>query len=142
MQLRLLAAVACLALPSAAQAGPAADAVARFYANPGTEMKPEMRRYFTDPARGVLDRDEATGAGCVPAGFAVDVPGHDAAELKRTLELRESVQGDGAIVMAYFRQSGERRAIEWTLSRQGRSWLVADVMSLQGGWRLSDLPCG
>lgn len=70
------------------------------------------------------------------------MPGHDAAELKRTLELRESVQGDGAIVMAYFHQSGERRAIEWTLSRQGRSWLVADVMSLQGGWRLSDLPCG
>lgn len=136
-----LVAAALLVAPASAQAGPASDAVARFYASIGKELSPEMRRHFTAAARDLLDRNEA--ADCImPGMLVVDAGKHDAAELKRTLELRESVQGDGAIVMAHFRQGGERRVLEWTLERNGKAWLVADVMSLYGDWRLSELSCG
>ncbi len=146
-QLLPFAAAACLiALAPSAHAGPASDAVARFYANAGTELKPEMRRFFTDPARGVLDaNDAALKAGrpdCIQFGLAVEAERHDRDELSRSLELRESVQGGDAIVMVYYRVGGQKQAVEWTLQRQGRAWLVADIMSLYGGWRLSDIPCG
>lgn len=142
-----LVAAACLvAAAPLAHAGPASDAVARFYANAGTELKPEMRRFFTVPALGVLGAHdaalEAGGPGCIGFGLAVEAPGHDRDELARSLELRESVQGGEAIVMAYYRLAGQKHAVEWTLARQGRAWLVADVMSLNGGWRLSDIVCG
>ena len=138
-------ALLCILAP-AANAGPASDAVARFYANPGAEARPEMRRYFTDPARSVLAlNDEAVKAGnkagCIGHGLAVEDGRFDRGELSRTLELRENVQGSGAIVMAYYRVGGKKQAVEWTLEREGRSWLVADVMSLYGGWRLSDISC-
>lgn len=135
-----LVALAFLLVPAVAQAGPASDAVARFYAHVGKELSPEMRRHFTAAARALLDRNQS--AGCVTPGMiVVDAGKYDTVELKRTLELRESVQGDSAIVMAHFRQGGERRALEWTLEHEGKAWLVADVMSLYGDWRLSELSC-
>jgi hypothetical protein len=110
-QLMPLVAVACLlALAPCAHAGPASDAVARFYANPGAELKPEMRRFFTDPARGVLDANDAAlkagRPGCIDFGLAVEAKRYDRDELSRSLELRESVQGGEAIVMAYYRVGG------------------------------------
>lgn len=141
----LVAACLVAAMPCA-HAGPASDAVARFYADAGTELTPEMRRFFTEPALGVLGAHDAAlragGRGCIGFGLAVEAKGYDRGELSRSLELRESVQGGEAIVMAYYRLAGRKHAVEWTLRRQGRAWLVADVMSLQGGWRLSDIACG
>lgn len=128
-----------------AQAGPAADAVASFYKNPDAAFEPSERDRFVDPARALLDANdrlwEEQQEACIGFSFVVDGQDWDGDEIARTLALSESVQGDGAIVMARFSNFGETRTLEWTLERTGRAWRVADVMSLQGGWRLSDLTC-
>ena len=122
-------------------AGPASEAVRFFYTSIGAEFDPQNRDRFVDPARALLEANDTGDDRCVDFGIAVDGQDYDEAEILRTLDLRESVQGDGAIVMAHFTLFGEKRSIEWTLEREGRAWKVADVMSLQGGWRLSDFEC-
>lgn len=141
----VLAAAVLFASALSAQAGPAADAVASFYKDPDTAFEPLQRDRFVDPARSLLDANdrlwEEQQEACLGFNFVVDGEDWDGDEIVRSLELSESVQGEGAIVMARFSSFGESRTLEWTLERAGRAWRVADIMSLQGGWRLSELTC-
>lgn len=144
---RSVFAVAAILLSSnGAFAGPASDAVRWFYENVGKEAEPESRARFTGAARAYLDANdrawEEREEVCLDFGMTIDAQDYDEAEIARSLELTESVQGDGAIVMAKFSNFGQRQTLEWTLERDGRMWLVADIMSLQGGWRLSEFSCG
>lgn len=142
----VLAAAVLFASILSAHAGPASDAVASFYKNPDAAFDPAERNRFVDPAKALLDANdrlwEEQQEACL--GFSIVIGGQDwdDAEIAGSLELTESVQGDGAIVMARFSNFGEIRTLEWTLERSGRIWRVADIMSLQGDWRLSDLTCG
>ena len=112
----------------------------------GYEAAEENRDRFTGAAKAYLDANDLAWAeneeACLDFGLTVDAQDYDEAEIARTLQLKESVQGDGAIVMADFTMFGVKRTLEWTLEREGRSWLVADIMSLTGGWRLSEFSCG
>ncbi len=141
-----LAAALLLTTFGAAHAGPASDAVAAFYGNPDAAFDPAQRGRFADPARALLDANdrlwEEQQEACLGFSFVIDGQDWDDDEIASTLELTESVQGDGAIVMARFSNFGETRTLEWTLERAGRVWRVADVMSIEGDWRLSDLSCG
>lgn len=142
----LLAAAVLLASALPALSGPASDAVAYFYETPDTAFDEAERGRFVDPARALLDANdrlwEEQQEACIGFSFVIDGQDWDDEEIARTLELTESVQGEGAIVMARFSNFGETRTLEWTLERDGRTWRVADVMSLEGNWRLSDLSCG
>lgn len=139
----IIVALGLAALP--AHAGEASDAVRWFYDNVGAESEPENRHRFTGAARDYLDANDRVWAEreevCLDFGLTVDAQDYDEGEIARTLELRESVQNDEAIVMARFSMFGEPRTLEWTLFRDGRMWQVADIMSLQGGWRLSEFEC-
>lgn len=146
MKLRPFLLAASFLLPAqAAVAGPASEAVAEIYRDLGSEFDPQERDRFTGPARAVLDANdevaERDGYPCVDFSFAIDAQDFDDDELDRTLELRESVSGDGALVTARFSLFGQPRTIEWTLEREGGAWLVADVMSPEGGWRLGEFSC-
>ena len=142
----VLAAAVLFASAFSVQAGPASDAVASFYENPDSAFDADERDRFVDPARALLDANdrlwEEQQEACIGFSFVIDGQDWDDDEIASTLELTESVQGDGAIVMARFSNFGETRTLEWTLERSGRAWRVADIMSLQGDWRLSELTCG
>jgi hypothetical protein len=141
----VLAASLLFASAFAAQAGPASDAVVSFYKNPDAAFDAEQRDRFVDPARALLDANdrvwEEQQEACIGFSFVIDGQDWDEDEITSTLELTESVEGDGAIVMARFSNFGETRTLEWTLERSGRVWRVADIMSLEGDWRLSELTC-
>lgn len=141
-----IAAALLLATSGLAHAGPASDAVAAFYKNPDAAFDPAERDRFVDPARALLDANdrlwEEQQEACIGFSFVADGQDWDEDEIAGSLELTETVQGEGAVVMARFANFGETRTLEWTLRRAGRGWRVADVMSVEEGWRLSELTCG
>ncbi len=141
----VLAASLLFASAFSVQAGPASDAVASFYKNPDIAFDAEQRDRFVDPARALLDANdrvwEEQQEACIGFSFVIDGQDWDEDEIASTLELTEAVKGDGAIVMARFSNFGDTQTLEWTLERSGRAWRVADIMSLEGDWRLSELTC-
>ena len=135
--------VALPALP--AFAGEPSTAVAYFYGNLGNEAGAESRDRFTGPALEFLnaadaawERDETL---CLDFGFPVDAQDFDEAEIARTLELEEIVEGDTATVVAHFDNFGQPTEVEWTLEQGTSGWLVSDVASIANDWRMSAFSC-
>ncbi len=145
-----LAVIGLGALSSSALAGPASDAVKKFY-TPSVEFEaePALRGRFVDPAKAMLDLYDKTlqpeEVGCIDFVLAIDAQDYDQGELDRTLKLKETVSGDNATVVADFNlfpdDAESVRQIEWTLKQVDGAWKVADIASKASDWRLSTFDC-
>jgi hypothetical protein len=134
------------ALPAVAQAGEAADAVRPFYDHPGLELDPAARGRFVDPAKKVLDQNDAIRAegseeGCLDPALPFDDTEYDIAEVARSLNLSEAVKGDDADVLATFKTPDGMARIEWKLKKADGAWKVADIVSMSKDWALSQFNC-
>ena len=136
---------------SAASAGPASDAVRRFY-QPEVGFEPDLaiRDRFVDPAKSVFERNDKLSKdgdqlGCIDFVLAIDAQDFSQNTLDDTLKLAEKLSGDTAEVTATFElftdQENVEREIVWSLRKVGGEWKVADIASLTGEWRLSEFDC-
>ena len=96
----VIASVAALlpALPAAAEEP--VDAVKAFYDHPGLELEPTARDRFVDPARRILDQNDAIKAGgepdgCLDPALPFNDTDYDLAEVTGSLKLAQSVTGAG-----------------------------------------------
>lgn len=146
MPIRLVAAASILlaAAPATLAASPS-EVVAEIYGNVGMESTPQMRHFFTDPARTKFEQHEAAfdrgDYGCIDFSVVVDGQDYDDEELERTLAFEETVSGADAQVDARFSLFDEPRRVVWTLRDVEGEWKVADVASPDTGWRLSEFDC-
>jgi hypothetical protein len=134
------------AVPCPAWAGAPTEAVRPFYTTPGLEFQPAARDRFIDPARKVLDADEAIRKsgetdGCLDPALAFDDTDYDYADVMASLKFVEAVKGDQAVVSALFRAEGEPARVEWKLRKVGEEWKIADIFSLTKDWALSQFNC-
>jgi len=134
------------AVPCPACAGAPTEAVRPFYTTPGLEFQPAARDRFIDPARKVLDADEAIRKsgetdGCLDPALALDDTDYDYADVMASLKFVEAVKGDQAVVSALFRAEGEPARVEWKLRKVGEDWKIADIFSLTKDWALSQFNC-
>jgi hypothetical protein len=135
-----------LSLAPCAFAGEASDVVKAFYDHPGLELDPAARDRFVDPAKKVLDQNDAIKAGgeadgCLDPELPFDDSDHDAAEVAASLKLDEKVEGDNARVVATFKVSDGLARLEWKLKREGGAWKVSDIVSMSKDWALSQFNC-
>jgi hypothetical protein len=134
-----------VAMPTPSFAGPASDAVQPFYAHPGLELEASARDRFTDPALNVLNQNDAikkTGEeGCLDPALAFDDTDYDLAEVTSTLSLAESIKGEDATVVATFKVLKEPHRMQWKLKMIGSAWKIADIVSMNGDWALSQFNC-
>ncbi len=116
-----------------------------FYEHFGLELDPSQRGNFIDPARKVLDDDEAlrvSGQGeCLDTNMALDNAAADKAQVAASLKTLEAVNGDQANVVVAFVEDGKPHRLEWKLKRQGGAWKIADLLSVTGEWELSQYQC-
>ncbi len=141
-----IAAVLLLAGSGTAFAGEASDAVKPFYDRPGLELDPAERGRFVDPAKAVLDQNDAIkasgeGGGCLDPSLPFDDSDYDPAEVAKSLKLAESVSGDRAKVEATFNVADGIARLEWKLSKVDNTWKVADIVSMSKDWALSQFNC-
>jgi hypothetical protein len=141
-----LAAALVLAISGTAIAGEAADAVKPFYDRPGLELEPAERGRFIDPAKTVLDQNDAIkasgeGQGCLDPALPFDDSDYDPAEVTKTLKLAETVNGDDAKVVATFNVADGMARLEWKLRKVDGGWKVADIVSITKDWALSQFNC-
>lgn len=145
------------AAPKSAEAAPAANAspppepgsptaiVRPFYERAGAETAPSARSLFVDPARGVLDKNEAletSGQGdCLDPNMALDNVPYDKAAVDGSLKMAEAVSGDEAKVVVAFTQDGDQHRLEWKLRKVGGEWKIHDLLSVTGEWALSQYQC-
>jgi hypothetical protein len=134
-----------VAMPTPSFAGPASDAVQPFYAHPGLELEASARDRFTDPALNVLNQNDAikkTGEeGCLDPALAFDDTDYDLAEVTNSLSLAESIKGEDATVVATFKVLKEPHRMQWKLKMVGSAWKIADIVSMNGDWALSQFNC-
>jgi hypothetical protein len=141
-----LATALVLAMSGVAVGGEAADAVKPFYDRPGLELEPAERGRFVDPAKTVLDQNDAIkasgeGDGCLDPALPFDDSDYDLAEVTKTLKLTETVSGDDATVVAAFKVADGTARMEWKLKKVGGGWKVADIVSMTKDWALSQFNC-
>ena len=140
-----LAALVLAATSAAARAGEPSEAVRPFYLEPGLELEASARDRFIDPARKVLDQNEAiqqTGEeGCLDPALPFNDTDYNAAEVLRTLSLGEIAKGDRATVVASFTAEGETQRVQWILSRIGDAWKISDIVSMSKDFALSRFQC-
>ena len=141
-----LAGLVLLLAPAAAGAGEASDVVKAFYDHPGLELDPTARDLFVDPAKKVLDQNDAIKAGgepdgCLDPALPFDDSDYDAAVVASSLKLDEQVEGESAKVVATFNVSEGRARVEWRLKRVGSAWKVSDIVSMSKDWALSQFNC-
>lgn len=122
------------------------DLVKTFYDRPGLELDPAARDLFVDPAKKVLDQNDAIKAsgepnGCLDPALPFDDTDYDAAEVAASLKLSEQVEGDSARVTAAFKIPEGMARLEWRLKRVGGAWKVSDIVSLSKDWALSQFNC-
>lgn len=148
MKIRLLLAACAMLWPAAAYAGPASDVVKFFYVPLRWEADPQFRDHFIDPARRLFELNDQTPddeVGCIDFGPGIDAQDVDEATLKKTLRLKEEVDGDNARVTASFTlfpdDAGSHREMLWMLKKVDGTWKIADIASLTNGWKLSELNC-
>jgi hypothetical protein len=137
-------------------AGPAAPAqppapgsptalVKPFYEHFGLELDPAVRGDFIDPARKVLDDNEAlkkSGQGdCLDPNMALDNAAADRAQIAASLKTLEAVNGDQAKVVVAFVEDGKPHRLEWKLRKTDGGWKIADLLSVTGEWELSQYQC-
>lgn len=119
--------------------------VKQFYAHFGSELDPAQRGNFIDPARKVLDDDEAlrkSGQGeCLDVNMALDNAAADKAQIAASLKTLEAVNGDQAKVVVAFVEDDKPHRLEWKLKKVGGTWKIADLLSVTGEWELSQYQC-
>lgn len=132
------------ALPAAADEP--AEAVKAFYDHPGLELEPTARDRFVDPAKRILDQNDAIKAGgepdgCLDPDLPFDDTDYDLAEVMGSLKLVQAVTGDEAKVVATFKTVSDVARLEWKLKKVGDAWKVADIVSMTKDWALSQFNC-
>lgn len=142
---------AALLVPAIAQAGEPSELVRSFYIPEVISgMEADVRDRFTQPAVGIFEKNDAiadAGDGaCLDFAPSIDGQDYDDAEIVRTLELDEAVDGDQATVTAAFSlfPGGDPEAgrlMVWSLMKVSGAWKVADITSETSNWTLSELGC-
>jgi hypothetical protein len=116
-----------------------------FYEHFGLELDPAQRGNFIDPARKVLDDNEAlrkSGQGdCLDPNMALDNAAADKAQISASLKTLEAVNGDQAKVVVAFVEDGKPHRLEWKLRKLDGTWKIADLLSVTGEWELSQYQC-
>ncbi|WP_256750700.1 DUF3828 domain-containing protein [Mesorhizobium sp. Mes31] len=152
MRLTVLVAVLSTALPAAAFAGPASDAVKFFYV-PAVkfEADEQYRDRFTEPATKLFDlNDQATKkhpdeVACIDFDPGLDAQDFDQKSISKTLKLSEKRDGDNAEVTASFSLFSEgddsKREMVWSLKKIDGKWKISDIASKTSDWKLSALEC-
>lgn len=138
--------VGSLLTPQPAAAEEPTDAVKAFYDHPGLELEKAARDRFVDPAKHILDLDDAIKAGgepdgCLDPALPFDDTDYDLKEVQGSLKLTQSVTGDEAKVVAVFKVPGDVARLEWKLKKVGDSWKVADIVSMSKDWAFSQFNC-
>jgi len=157
----LLAALAT-ALPAAAFAGPASDAVKFFYV-PAVkfEADAQYRDRFVEPVTKLFDlNDQATKknpdqVACIDFDPGLDAQDFDQKTVSKTLKLSETVDGDAAQVVASFKLFSDgddsQREMRWSLKQVRRQMegighcfedqrLDAEPARMHGGPRSGVMP--
>ncbi len=141
----LIATLVLMTFP--AFAGEPAEFVRSYYTGGRTFFDKDAMSHFASPLAEFMIKDaelsaKGDGPGCLDGDPALDAQEFDAKEIAATLKLDEKITGDTATVVADFKVIGDPRRIEWDLVRQDGAWKISDLVSLIGGWRLSELQCG
>ncbi|RLP22311.1 hypothetical protein [Mesorhizobium sp. YM1C-6-2] len=141
----LFAIVFLTVLGSPALAGEPSEVVRPFYLQPGLELEQSARGHFIDPARKVLNQNDAIRqggeVGCLDPALPFNDTNYDPAEIASTLKLEEIVSGNEATVLAKFMAEGEEQAVQWQLKDIGGRWRIADMISTSKDWALSRFQC-
>jgi len=134
-----------LAEGSDALAGAPSEVVRQFYEQPGLELEESARGNFLDPARKLLNQNDAIRQGgedgCLDPHLPFNDTDFDPAEVARTLLLEELVTGGEATVVAKFQSEGELQAVQWRLKDIGGRWRIFDIVSMTKDWALSRFQC-
>ena len=133
-------------LVGSAAAGAPTDAVRPFYETPGLELDKSARGRFIDPARKILDQNDAIkesggGEGCLDPALAFDDTDFDQAEVLATLNFGELVTKEEASVVATFKAEGEMHRIQWRLKEIDGAWKIFDLVSMTKDLALSQFVC-
>lgn len=152
MRLTVLVAALSIALPAAAFAGPASDAVKFFYV-PAVkfEADEQYRDRFTEPVTSLFNlNDQATKknpdeVACIDFDPGLDAQDFDQKTVSKTLKLSEKLDGDTAEVTASFSLFSEgddsKRDMVWSLKKIDGKWKISDIASKTSDWKLSALEC-
>ena len=152
MRLTVLVAALSIALPAAAFAGPASDAVKFFYV-PAVkfEADEQYRDRFTEPVTNLFNlNDQATKknpdeVACIDFDPGLDAQDFDQKTVSKTLKLSEKLDGDTAEVTASFSLFSEgddsKRDMVWSLKKIEGKWKITDIASKTSDWKLSALEC-
>lgn len=152
MRLTVLLAALATALPAAAFAGPASDAVKFFYVpEVKFEAEAQYRDRFTEPVTKLFDlNDQATKknpdqVACIDFDPGLDAQDFDQKTVSKTLKLSEKLDGDNAEVTASFSLFPEgddaKREMVWSLKKTDGKWKISDIASKTSDWKLSALEC-
>jgi hypothetical protein len=145
MAASLRVALLLVATVTSAAAGEPSEAVRPFYLQPGLELESSARDRFIDPARTILDQNDAIRKageeGCLDPNLPFDDTNFDAAEIASTLKLGEVARGDEATVVATFMASMEPHRVQWRLKRVAGAWKIFDMVSMSKDWALSQFHC-
>ena len=145
MAVPLIALLLLFVLASTSFAGAPNDVVRPFYLQPGLELEQSARGHFIDPARKVLNQNDAIRQGgeegCLDPALPFNDTRFDATEVASTLKLEEIVSGNEATVIARFMAEGQEQAVQWQLKDVGGRWRVSDMLSLSKDWALSRFQC-
>jgi hypothetical protein len=141
----LFAVLLLTVMGSPALAGEPSEVVKPFYLQPGLELEQTARGHFIDPARKVLNLNDAIRQGgeegCLDPALPFNDTNYDPAEIASTLELEELVSGNEATVLAKFRSEGQEQAVQWRLKDVGGRWRISDMISMSKDWALSRFQC-
>ena len=141
----LFAIVLLTVLGSPALAGEPSEVVRPFYLQPGLELEQSARGHFIDPARKVLNQNDAIRqggeVGCLDPALPFNDTNYDPDEIASTLKLEEIVSGNEATVLAKFMAEGQEQAVQWRLKDIGGRWRIADMISTSKDWALSRFQC-
>ena len=152
MRLTVLVAALSIALPVAAVAGPASNAVKFFYV-PAVkfEADEQYRDRFTEPVTKLFGlNDQATKknpdeVACIDFDPGLDAQDFDQKTVSKTLKLSEKQDGDNAQVTATFSLFSEgddsKREMVWSLKKIDGKWKISDIASKTSDWKLSALEC-
>ncbi|MDQ0332810.1 MULTISPECIES: hypothetical protein [Phyllobacteriaceae] len=132
-----------LATPAAV--GSPSAVVRPFYAEGGTDLAVADRSRFVDPAKTVLEKNEAlkkSGQGdCLDQNMPLDEVPYDKAALDKSFKSLESINGDDARVVVAFVAGSDSHRLEWKLKKVGGEWKITDLLSVTGEWALSQYQC-
>ncbi len=148
MQAYFSTALACLASLAGsfpAFSGEPSEAVRPFYLQPGLELEAAERYRFIDPARKILDQNDAIRQageeGCLDPALPFNDSRFDPAVVAKTLTLGEVAAGDEATVLATFMAAGDAQNVQWRLRNVDGAWKIFDIVSMDKDWALSRFQC-